>query len=200
MRLRRLTVTVAALAITATTAACGDTDEPAANATPGATSAPPPEPTETPTEPVNEPTETSDEIDESELVSEERVLTDYQRSIDAYLAAHDPADPDDPDLLATTGGDALERAQSSLQDLLDEGHSYEAEFIGDPSVKALATDAALVRDCYRSESQLIDTETGEPVGEPESSVHHVDVTLEPRDDRWVVVHLRPLEETCTPPE
>lgn len=132
------------------------------------------------------------------LSPEEEVLTAYEAASDALSSAYDPPDPDHPDLLATYGGEALSRIQGTLSQLQGEGVSYVGTFELHPTVITLAGNTAVIEDCYVNHTQVVQTETREPIGEPGEAVLHVEVHLERSDGTWRLVEKQELSEPCTP--
>lgn len=175
--------------------ACGGDDDPAADSTtPPATT---PAPTEDPT-PAPTPSPTPDEPD-VDPTTDDGVIAGFIAARDAFRAAYDPPNPDDPGLLAHYDGDALAGTQDELRGLAAEGHSEVIEYVHHPRV--IVNDpggAAIVEDCVDANVSTVDTETNEQVGQPVVETRNTRYTLELREDTWVIVKGERLEGTCTP--
>lgn len=137
---------------------------------------------------------------EDALPPEEReVLDAYEASIEALIAASDPANPDHPDLLATHTGDALFRLQTYLGDYQVAGTSE--IWLSNESqteVLSLVDDTARLEDCYKEVTQLVDTDTREPREEPKEQSALTEVQMERIDGTWIVVEGQTKEESCDP--
>ena len=183
--------TVMALSISACNADDGEpagvtTDTP--TATPGETAEPTTEPT----------TEAPPDEPDADPTSDEAVLQDYAAAMEANIAAYDPPDPESADLLARWDGNALQRIQGELDTLKAEGNSEVVAYEPDARIHLLDPSGvvAVVRDCYTAEIRTVDTATGDHVGSPLNVEHRADVTLELRDDVWVVVNQNITEGAC----
>lgn len=136
--------------------------------------------------------------DEDGLISpDDGVLADYGAALRALAAAYDPADPDDPDLLARHDGEALSGVRSGLSKLAADGQAAVVSFDSDATVLRRESDTAVVRDRLRDRIQLVEATSRSEITEPDSAEMIVDSTLELRDGRWVVVE-RDLVEAGGP--
>jgi hypothetical protein len=167
---------------------CGG-DDADATASPSPTSTPVATPTESPTEPSPAPTE--------ELTDDEKVLADYQAAWVAAVAAYDPPNSQDSELLARFDGNALEGTQQELDELAGKGHSEIVEFDSDPELIVREPDgAAILRDCFTAHVRTVDTESRDEVEPPQSQTWNIEVNLVLRDDTWIIVRQVALEEQC----
>lgn len=151
------------------------------------------------------PEETSDsattttEAPTTTLSPEDEVLAAYRAAKDALIAASDPPNPDDPDLLATHAGDTLTRLQAALDRDRTEGVSYvttiETHETGPPTITG---DTAVLEACIVDRSQVIDTVTREPRGEPGETYRLVTAEMQRIDGTWKLVQQEEVADTCTP--
>ncbi len=132
------------------------------------------------------------------LTPEEEVLAAYRATTAALAAAYDPPNPNHPDLLAHMAGEALNRTQGLLEQLVGQGVSLVGTVELFPTLVTLAGDTAVVEDCFRDRSQYVNTVTRAPVGEPGETVLHIESNLERIDGVWKVVREQELSEPCTP--
>lgn len=197
-RVRRAsTLLVAAITILAV-GACGGEDDPSGAATtapPATTSAPTVESTPIPT-PTPEPTVDAPAVDPT---TDQGVIAGFIAARDAFRAAYNPPNPEDPGLLAHYDGEALAGTQDELNGLIAKGQSEVIEYGHHPQV--IVNDpggAAVVEDCVEASVRTIDTETGDEVGQPVVETRNTRYTLELREDMWVIVKGERLEGTCTP--
>lgn len=145
-----------------------------------------------------ETTSTAGETTTTTLSPEDEVLAAYQAASDALLAAHDPPNPDHPDLLATHAGDALSRVQDSLRSYAAEGVSLVGTIEPDPTPTSILDTTAVIEDCVVNREQQVYTDTRESLTEIEETVVHIESHLERIDGTWKVVSEQELSEPCTP--
>lgn len=144
-----------------------------------------------------EPDGTDPEETEEELSPEDEVLAAYEAAWDAVVAAYDPPDPEHPDLLATFGGDALLRHQVALENYQLDGLSEVATSSeNDPQVASLVDDTAVVEDCIKEVTEMLDTETREPQKEPQEVTVHSRRHMERTEGTWKIVQVETLGESC----
>jgi hypothetical protein len=129
---------------------------------------------------------------------EGEVIEDYLAAKEALYAAFDPPDTDDPGLLAYWDGEALSTGQDILSQLEAGGTSWVATLETNPRVVSLTGDSATVEDCVLDHVQVVDTATGEPMGEEQESLTHVESQLERIDGTWKIVEEQELSEPCPP--
>ncbi|MGH9213899.1 MAG: hypothetical protein ACRD2C_24990 [Acidimicrobiales bacterium] len=140
---------------------------------------------------------TTTEATSTTLTEEEQVLADYEAAREAIYAAYDPPDPTHPDLVARVDGEALGATQNAVGMAQADGISYTGPFELDPVFINMSGDEAVVEDCPSEHTQRVNTQTGEPIGEPIDQVNHQRIDLQRIDGVWKIVRVQELEEPCT---
>ncbi|MGH9116603.1 MAG: hypothetical protein ACRD0A_01605 [Acidimicrobiales bacterium] len=141
---------------------------------------------------------TTTEAPTTTLTPEEEVLAAYRAAKAAIDAAHDPPNPNHPDLLALVGGEALTRTQGLLTQLQGQGVAVVGTTETHPTLVSLAGESAQVEDCFVNRSQYVNPTTREPIGQAGETVLHVRSELERLNGTWKLTASQELSDPCTP--
>jgi hypothetical protein len=144
------------------------------------------------------PPSTTTQATTTTLTPEDEVLAAYRAADAAVFAAFDPPNPNHPELLAHISGEALTRVQGLIRQFEGQGVSVVGTIQSQPELLSLVGDQAVIEDCFVDRSQVVDTATRAPVGEPGETTLHIESHLERIGGTWMVVHEQELSEACTP--
>ena len=124
-------------------------------------------------------------------------LSGYRAYWDAYLAAADPMDPNNPALERTATGPALEAVQRSFLALRSAGKVIRGELDLAPKVTDLEASVATVEDCYGDNTGVYESASGKREDAPTGQRHMVTATLRMVGDVWKVERLEDGGVGCT---
>ena len=130
---------------------------------------------------------------------ETEVLAAYRAFWDAYLAAADPMNPEDPRLAERATGGELETVQKAFLARRSAGEVIRGTLDLAPRVASVNPDrtAATVTDCYADHTGVYDSATGTRK-DTESGVRHL-VTVEMvLQSTWKVASVTLERDGCTP--
>ncbi|MEW6470653.1 MAG: hypothetical protein AB1679_00075 [Actinomycetota bacterium] len=130
---------------------------------------------------------------------ESEVLAAYRAFWDAYLAAADPMNPEDPRLAERATGGELETVQKAFLARRSAGEVIRGTLDLAPRVASVRPDgaAATVTDCYADHTGVYDAATGARK-DSESGVRHL-VTVEMvLQGTWKVSSVTLERDGCTP--
>lgn len=125
------------------------------------------------------------------------VLRDYRAYWDAYLAASNPMDPENPVLAEHATGPALEALQKAFIALKDSGKIIRGEFDLAPRVVSIHDDTAVIRDCYGTTTGVYDSATGAREDSPSGKRHLATATLRLEGGIWKMERLADEGLGCT---
>ena len=129
--------------------------------------------------------------------AEQKVLADYHAFWDAYLAASNPMDPQNPVLAEHAAGGELEQLQKAFLALKSAGRVIRGQFDLAPRVVSIDGSAATVRDCYGDNTGTYDAATGARQDVASGKRHLAMATLRLDGGMWKVVQLADEGLGCT---
>ena len=128
--------------------------------------------------------------------AEEQVLDDYRKGWNAFLAALDPPNPNHPDFLRYTTGDALTQSKSYMLELQAGGLVGRGSFEFNASLRSLQGDRAVVWDCSFDRSFKYDAKTGELRDDPNPVKDSIQTEMVREGDVWKHARVTNLEGPC----
>lgn len=129
--------------------------------------------------------------------TKQAALAGYRAYWDAYLAAADPMDPNNPALTGAATGPALEAVQRSFLALRSAGKVIRGELDLAPQVTDLEADVATIEDCYGDDTGVYEAATGKREDAPTGQRHLVTATLRLDGEIWKVERLEDWGLGCT---
>lgn len=131
---------------------------------------------------------------------EEAILAGYRGFWDAYIAAADPMNPEDPRLIAHATGDELETVQKAFLARRSAGEVIRGELDLAPVVEMIAADArsATVIDCYLDRTGIYDAASGARKDTESGVRHRIRVQMVIHDGAWKVASVALKGDGCTP--
>lgn len=129
--------------------------------------------------------------------TEAAVLTGYRAFWDAYLAAADPMDPQNPLLEQHTVGIQLETIQKAFLSRRAGGEVIRGTLDLAPRVVSVVGDKAAVRDCYLDNTGVYDAATGTRKDTASGVRHLVTATIQLDGGAWKVADLKKEGDGCT---
>jgi len=127
---------------------------------------------------------------------EEQVLDDYRRGWNAFLAALDPPDPQRPDFLRYTTGEALSQSKSYMLELQTGGLVGRGSYEFNASLRSLEGDRAVVWDCSFDKSFKYDAKTGELRDDPNPEKNSIQTEMVREGDVWKHARVTNQEGPC----
>lgn len=129
--------------------------------------------------------------------TEKAVLRDYRAYWDAYLAASNPMNPENPVLAQHATGAALEAVQKGFFALKSAGRVIRGSFDLAPRVVSIDGETAVVRDCYGDATGIYDAATGARQDTPSGKRHLATATLRLEGGTWKIERLADEGLGCT---
>jgi hypothetical protein len=132
--------------------------------------------------------------------AEAAVLSGYRAFWDAYVAAGDPMNPEDPRLRAHSVGEELETVQKAFLARRSAGEVIRGSLELAPKVSAVAPDGntATVTDCYLDRTGIYDAATGTRKDTESGVRHRVRVQMLLHEGVWKVASIALEGDGCTP--
>lgn len=125
------------------------------------------------------------------------MLTGYRAFWDAYLAAADPMDPQNPLLEQHAVGIQLETIQKAFLARRAGGEVIRGTLDLAPRVVSVVGDKAAVRDCYLDNTGVYDAATGTRKDTATGVRHLVTATIQLDGGAWKVGDLKKEGDGCT---
>lgn len=141
----------------------------------------------------SEPERTSTTIASSDAV----ILNAYRSYWDAYVAAANPMNPEDPRLADSATGQALNQVRTSFLGYQIAGSTIRGTFELSPKVVTSDADGATVSDCYLDKTLIYDS-NGNAQGSQDTERQSVESTLLLQDGRWKVATVSHKGSGCVP--
>jgi hypothetical protein len=129
--------------------------------------------------------------------AEQAVLRDYRAYWDAYLAASNPMNPENPALAEHATGPALEALQKGFLALKSAGRIIRGNFDLAPRVVSVDGETAVVRDCYGDATGIYDAASGARQDTPSGKRHLATATLRLDGGTWKMQRLADEGLGCT---
>lgn len=146
-----------------------------------------------PTTTTRAPTTTTSEAS----ATEQAVLRDYRGYWDAYLAASNPMNPENPVLAEHATGPALSTVQKAFLAFKDAGKVIRGTLDLAPRVVSIDGDTAVVRDCYGDGTGVYDAATGAREDTPSGKRHLATAMLHIESGTWKMFRLADEGLGCT---
>lgn len=127
---------------------------------------------------------------------EEQVLDDYRKGWDAFLVALDPPNPQNPDFLRYTTGEALNQSKTYMLELQSGGLVGRGSFEFNASLRSLDGDRAVVWDCSLDRSFKYDAKTGELKDSPDPVKDSIQTEMVREGGVWKHARVTDQEGPC----
>lgn len=127
---------------------------------------------------------------------EQQVLEDYKKGWEAYLAALDPPNPNHPEFLRYTTGEALTQSRAYMSELQAGGLVGRGAFEFNASVRSLEGDKAVVWDCSLDRSFKYDARTGQLRDNPNPVKDSIQTEMVREDGVWKHARVTDQEGPC----
>ncbi|MGH9009571.1 MAG: hypothetical protein ACRDYF_06940 [Acidimicrobiia bacterium] len=121
----------------------------------------------------------------------------YRAFWQAFLAAADPMNPEDPRLAEHATGEELVAVHSSFLAAKAAGNVIRGTFDLAPKVVSADTTTVVLRDCYDDQTGVYSAATGERQDKDDPRRHLVTVTVKFVDGAWKVASVKREGEGCT---
>jgi hypothetical protein len=124
----------------------------------------------------------------------------YRAFWDAYLAAADPMNPQDPRLVAHATGNELETVQKAFLARKSAGEVIRGTIDSAPRVVSINAEgtSATLRDCYADHAGIYDAVSGARKDQESGVRHLIQVELTQTAGNWKVSSLSIEGDGCTP--
>lgn len=129
--------------------------------------------------------------------TEKAVLRDYRAYWDAYLAASNPMNPENPVLAQHATGAALETLQKAFLAFKSAGKIIRGSLDLAPRVVRIEGDTAIVRDCYGDGTGVYDAASGKREDTASGKRHLATATLQLDNGTWKMERLADEGLGCT---
>jgi hypothetical protein len=129
--------------------------------------------------------------------TEQAVLRDYRAYWDAYLAASNPMNPENPVLAEHATGPALEKLQRAFLAFKSAGKIIRGTLDLAPRVVSIDGETATVRDCYGDGTGVYDAATGKREDTASGKRHLATATLHLENGIWKMERLADEGLGCT---
>lgn len=134
---------------------------------------------------------------DSAAMQEEEILEAWTRYWDVYVAVGGELDLPDPRLAEVATGDALQAVNSGFLGLLSKGQAIRGDIDLSPELVSVDDGTAVLSDCYASNLDIYDVQSGESVGVQTSERTLVTVTMATEAGDWKVARVRHERDGCT---